>query len=258
MGHPEEGLQGKECGKEAATEEGAKQPEEGTVEAPAQVHCQTQNNMERPTGNWTYEVVLSVLAGLHKEYETLITILEANDMELDLDEAQAKLLHVKQRLIRQEEQETSPILQDYSRTLTATQDNRDEVVYYQLWTLDSDQQGTSTRTKPSSSQLRNLDEDFYITFGNQTKEPAHGIGDIAVRTRLHNAQCNHFILKDVFYVPGAMTTLFSVRQAISRGAKISLQRSTCTVSLPKTGTVIHAAQHEGLYCFAASATRKQP
>jgi len=53
MGHPGGDLQGKECGNEAATEKGAEQPEEGTVGAPAQVHCQSQDNMERPTGNRT-------------------------------------------------------------------------------------------------------------------------------------------------------------------------------------------------------------
>jgi len=56
------------------------------------------------------EAVLSVLAGLFKEYEPLIAILEANNKELDLDEVQAKLLHVGQRLIRQEKQEAAAYL----------------------------------------------------------------------------------------------------------------------------------------------------
>ncbi len=54
--------------------------------------------------------MLSVLAKLPNEYETLIAIMKASDKELDLDEVQAKLLHVDQRLIRQEEQETSTYL----------------------------------------------------------------------------------------------------------------------------------------------------
>ncbi len=56
------------------------------------------------------EVMLSVLARLPKEYETLVAILEASDKELDLDEVQAKRLHVEQRLSRQEEHETSAYL----------------------------------------------------------------------------------------------------------------------------------------------------
>lgn len=245
------------------------------------------------------EVVLSVLAGLPKEYETLVAILEASDKELDLDEVQAKLLHVEQRLTRQEEQETSAYLaRGFKKTpnksgrppfkptsndkmekecfychkkghikaecrkrmhdekkktsavaLMATQDNRDED--YQLWNLDSGSTKHITPDKTQFIQLRSLDEDIYITFGNQTKEPAHGIGDVAVRTRLLNGQFSHFILKDVLYMPGAMTNLFSVRQATSRGAKISFQGSTCTVSMPQIGTIIHAAQHEGLYCFSS-------
>jgi len=52
----------------------------------------------------------------------------------------------------------------------ATQDNRDED--YQLWTLDSGSTRHITPDKTQFIQLRNLDEDIYIKFGNQTKEPA--------------------------------------------------------------------------------------
>jgi len=48
-----------------------------------------------------------------------------------------------------------------------------------------------------------------------------------------------------------MTSLFSVRQAVSRGDKISFQDRTCKVSMPQTGDLIHAAQHEVLYCFSS-------
>jgi len=84
-------------------------------------------------------------------------------------------------------------------SLITTKDNRDED--YQQWTLDSESTRHITPDKTQFIQVRNLDEDIYIAFGNQTKEPAHGIGDIAVRTRLHNCQSSHFFLKDVLYVP---------------------------------------------------------
>lgn len=47
------------------------------------------------------EVAWSVLAGLPKEYETVVTILEASDSELDLDSLLPKLLHVETRLARE-------------------------------------------------------------------------------------------------------------------------------------------------------------
>lgn len=43
------------------------------------------------------EVTLSILAGLPSEYDTLITVLETSDMELDPDSVLAKLLTVEQR-----------------------------------------------------------------------------------------------------------------------------------------------------------------
>ncbi len=57
---------------------------------------------------------------------------------------------------------------------------------HQLWTLFSGSTRHITPDKTQSIQLRNLDEDIYILFGNLTKRPAHGIGEIAVRTHLHN------------------------------------------------------------------------
>ncbi len=40
-----------------------------------------------------------------------------------------------------------------------------------------------TQDKTRFIQLRNLDEDIYITIGNQIKEPAHGIGGACPRHR---------------------------------------------------------------------------
>ena len=56
------------------------------------------------------EVVWSMLAGLPREYETTIAILEASDKELDLDEILPKLLQVEQRVSRDNESETTALL----------------------------------------------------------------------------------------------------------------------------------------------------
>jgi hypothetical protein len=44
------------------------------------------------------EVALSLLAGLPSEYETIVTVLEASDGKLDLDNMLSKLLPVEQRV----------------------------------------------------------------------------------------------------------------------------------------------------------------
>ena len=51
------------------------------------------------------EVVLNVLAGLPKEYETTVAIMEAAEKEMGLNEILSRLLNVEQRVTRQEEQE---------------------------------------------------------------------------------------------------------------------------------------------------------
>jgi hypothetical protein len=50
------------------------------------------------------EVVCSVLAGLPTDYETVVSILETHDGELQLHSTLAKLLQVEQRLQRKEDQ----------------------------------------------------------------------------------------------------------------------------------------------------------
>eukprot|EP00983_Pelagomonas_calceolata_P078246 1154201-Pelagomonas_calceolata.AAC.2 len=119
--------------------------------------------------------------------------------------------HIKaecRKRIHDEKKKTSAV------ALMAAQNNRDED--YQLWTLDSGSTKHITPDKTQFIHLRDLSVDIFITFGNHTKEPAHGIGDDVIRTQLLNGQFSHFILTDVLYVPGAMTSLFSVRQAASR------------------------------------------
>lgn len=49
------------------------------------------------------DVVLHVLNGLPKEYETIVTYLESQETELELDQLLPRLLVVEQRLLRQEE-----------------------------------------------------------------------------------------------------------------------------------------------------------
>ena len=68
------------------------------------------------------EVVRSVLAGLPKEYETMVGSLEASEKELGLDDVLSKLLNVEQRVNHQEEQEAAYIAQGYKETTARVQD----------------------------------------------------------------------------------------------------------------------------------------
>jgi len=61
------------------------------------------------------EIVLNVLAGLPKEYETMVAILEASEKELELDDVLSKLLNVEQRVNRQDEQEAAYIARGYKK-----------------------------------------------------------------------------------------------------------------------------------------------
>ena len=61
------------------------------------------------------EVVLNVLAGLPKEYETTVAIIEAAEKEVGLDEILSRLLNVEQRVTSQEEQETVYVAQGFRK-----------------------------------------------------------------------------------------------------------------------------------------------
>ena len=251
------------------------------------------------------EVVWSALAGLPKEYETVVAILEATDKELELDDVLPKLLHVEQRLARQEEHDTSAFFargdkKGYQKTfrpsnratretntrradnkftdkecfycgkkghikadcrkriadekskgapmaLMATHDDKKDDV--NRWAMDSGSTKHLTPYKHMMYNVRDLDKEVYITFGNASKERASCVGDIPIETRLRDGSTSYFVLKDVLHVPGAMVNLFSVKQAMSKGAGVFFEKDTCTVRGQNNQTMIQAALHEGLFNF---------
>ena len=251
------------------------------------------------------EVVWSALAGLPKEYETVVAILEATDKELELDDVLPKLLHVEQRLARQEEHDTSAFFargdkKGYQKTLrpsnratretnTRRADNKftDKECFYcgkkghikadcrkriadekskgapmalmathdgkkddvNRWAMDSGSTKHLTPYKHMMYNVRDLDKEVYITFGNASKERASCVGDIPIETRLRDGSTSYFVLKDVLHVPGAMVNLFSVKQAMSKGAGVFFEKDTCTVRGQNNQTMIQAALHEGLFNF---------
>jgi len=61
------------------------------------------------------EVVFNVLAGLPKEYETTVAIMEAAEKEMGLDEILSRLLNMEQRVTLQEELETANVAQGFRK-----------------------------------------------------------------------------------------------------------------------------------------------
>ena len=253
------------------------------------------------------EVVWSVLAGLPKEYETVVAILEAADKELELENVLPKLLHVEQRFTRQEEYDATAYFArgdrgSYQKNSRPTHgassrgpsknrpDNKyaGKECYYcgkkghikvecrkriadekgkdapvalmalqedgtkkdvNRWALDSGSTRHITPFKFLLNNVRELDKDINITFGNASKEPATCMGEILMKTTLLDGTTSFFELKDVLHVPGAVANLFSVKQALSKGAGVYFEKDICTVRGQNNHKVIQAALHEGLFSF---------
>jgi len=259
------------------------------------------------------ELTFSVLAGLPKEYETTVAILEASDGELDLDVVTAKLLHAEERLMRMDEDDSK----DYTKVLyvkgdggrgrrsggvggvggrrgdnlqpttkSTTPRHADKECYYcgrlghikaecrrrmvddaagwresvalmagvdvradvATWVLDSGSTRHITPFKHLLEDERVLDKPFKVTFGNNTVALATSVGNVRVKTSVA-----HITLMDVLYVPGAVSNLFSVRQAAERGATTKFTSSGCIVEGPGGGCLAKMKAGPGeLYCMDAT------
>jgi hypothetical protein len=98
------------------------------------------------------------------------------------------------------------------------------------------------------SNVRRLDQDVYVKFGNKGSLSATSIGDVMLG--------EDFKLKDVLYVPGALANLFSVKQATSNGATITFEKDKGIVR--HSGRVlVEATSRGGLYCIAAHLKTEQ-
>ncbi len=258
------------------------------------------------------ELTFSVLAGLPKEYETTVAILEASDGELDLDVVTAKLLHAEERLMRMDKGDSK----DYTKVLYVKGDggrgqrsggvggvggrrgdnlqpttkpttrHADKECYYcgrkghikaecrkkkadeagrggrevalmagldvhagvTTWVLDSGSSRHITCWRHLLEDERTLDKPIKVTFGNNTVALAASVGNVRVRTSVAS-----ITLLDVLFVPGAVSNLFSVRQAAERGATTKFTSSGCIVEGPGGRCLAKMKAGPGeLYCMDVS------
>ena len=112
-----------------------------------------------------------------------------------------------------------------------------------LWALDS---GSTRHVTPFAgllSNVRRLDQEVYVKFGNKSTLSALSIGDVLLAEDLK--------LKDVLYVPGALANLFSVKQATSNGATITFEDDKGIVRDEMGNVLLEATSRGGLYCITA-------
>jgi len=257
------------------------------------------------------ELTFMVLAGLPKEYETTVAILETSDSELDLDVVTAKLLHTEERLAHMEEGDPKGYTKalfvrgDGGRgqwsggvggvggrrgdnllptTKSTTPRYADKECYYcgrkghikaecrkkkedeaagrgrrevalmagmdvragvATWVLDSGSTRHITPFKFLLEDERSLDKPIKVTFGNNTVAVAASVGNV----RMKNSEAA-ITLQDVLYVPGAVSNLFSVRQAAERGATTKFTGSGCIVEASGGACVAEMKAGPGeLYCM---------
>ena len=257
------------------------------------------------------EVAWSVLAGLPREYDILVTVLETSEEALELDGLLAKLLTVEQRTspksekedqayfsrdnqhkgrpsasrlqprreerecfycgkkghlrkdchkrlrdekaaghgLQQQQRQQAPVLVSKEVALAA-QGLRCE----QEWVLDSGASRHITNDSSKMFNMRRLDMEVAITFGNGAQSKASVIGDI-IMTDIQGSNVERIILRDVLYIPEAWANLLSIPHSVKNGVKFEFGNSIC--SILKDGILIAKAMHQnGLYCIRSYATEK--
>jgi hypothetical protein len=113
------------------------------------------------------------------------------------------------------------------------------------WVLDSGASYHLTSEFHNMINVRDLDRDIHITFGNGSAGKATGIGDVLLKG-------TPIILRDVLYVPDASANLMSVTCATANGAEFVFNKSSCDIKV--NGAIIATAirQDNGLYCIGNS------
>jgi hypothetical protein len=273
------------------------------------------------------EVVLSVLAGLPGDYDTVVTILETSDDLLELDAVLSKLLQAEQRSTKLGESSSSGNKayfskpgnntgggykggNDYRRTPSDSSGKpagkgcfycgkpghykrecrklqRDEAARSRsgnnntyngghkhkssaspspvallagglmggasssCWVLDSGATQHITHDRNIFTSLKMDDEllgGHTVTFGNGSKAPALGIGDVELMTADYPCTVT---LGDVLYVPEASVNLISVRRATANGARFIFEGSTCVITVHDIIVATARTQADGLYYIHA-------
>ena len=87
-------------------------------------------------------------------------------------------------------------------------------------------------SKSAMSNLRPVEADKFITFGNGTKAEVKAIGDVVLK--IPGSEVETVTLTDVFHVPEATMNLFSIRSAVKKGVEVVFSKDKygeyCTMS----------------------------
>lgn len=95
------------------------------------------------------------------------------------------------------------------------------------WAVDSGCTQHMTGNADIFTKMEPLAYEVRVSFGNGSTAPAQGIGTVAMQVPGGPV----VLLTEVLYVPGLALNLFSVKQALNRGAVIEFRDATCTVCL---------------------------
>ena len=102
----------------------------------------------------------------------------------------------------------------------------------QAWVLDSGASSHIAMSQSGMSNLRSVETEKFITFGNGTKAKVEAVGDIVLK--IPGSEVETVTLTDVFHVPDATMNLFSIRSAVKRGVEVVFSKDQsgeyCTMS----------------------------
>jgi Zinc knuckle len=117
------------------------------------------------------------------------------------------------------------------------------------WVLDSGATQHMTGNRELLSSMTTLAQDVCVTYGNNVKLKATGIGTATIRTAEHP---EGITLMDVLYVPTAVHNLFSISRALKNGADVSFTKYGCTVSLDGSTIARASRGRDHLYYIETS------
>ena len=116
----------------------------------------------------------------------------------------------------------------------------------QPWILDSGASRHITHSSAVMHNLRPVNEDLTITFGNGTKASVENIGDVVLE--VPGSDVATLTLMDVWHVPEAKMSLFSIDRAVQNGVDVTFSRDDGAgryCLLEKDGQLLARATSQG-------------
>ncbi|GAX81463.1 hypothetical protein CEUSTIGMA_g8892.t1 [Chlamydomonas eustigma] len=230
------------------------------------------------------ELVQSILAGLPKEYETLLQMIVdfATDGDMTVLKVMPKLLNAEQRFARGKGEDATAMAANQrvykrdARQRSMRHDNKESRDYChkkgniafaassfsaitsevldQVWIVDSGYSGASSHL----TSRRELLQDYtmipfatsFVVFGDGVKKPVAGTGTAIIQTKQGTVT-----LKNVLHVPDACANLVSIGKAAEAGVNVTFHHGGC--KLQSGTTVINVPKKNGVYMLTYSKECKE-